>query len=434
MKERATPRWLDVLWLLFLGGLALIPPVAEVHKQLFLLIIGIFQLLENRFVQLAGKPGPSLAVLIKTVLATVLINHTGDPAAINSDYYPIYYLPVMTAAMYFGPVSTLLWTLLASAAYSSYLIQAHQSFTITADSISQLLMRILFFFFVAMTVNRFVMQYRIQVRRYQELSESLTEANRSLKLAQEEARRAERLAALGQMSAGLAHEIRNPLSVIKGSAELLTQKLAAADPLAKELASYIYTDVNRVSALVGRFLDFARPSQLDLAPTDLSVLVERCLKTVSEQGSCARVKVEREFAPALPRVMLDQDLCDQVFTNLFINACEAMGDQGGELKVRIQSVPAEGGVTVEIEDNGPGVPPELKEQIFNPFVTTKKTGVGLGLAIVSKIVDAHGGSVKLMSTPHQGACFRVTFPVGAEAETSAKIQNLTTETRRHEDS
>src|SRR5262249_23325016 len=97
----------------------------------------------------------------------------------------------------------------------------------------------------------------------------------------------------------------------------------------------------------------------------------------------------------------------------------------------IRSIPAEDSVMVEIEDNGPGVPPELKEQIFNPFVTTKKTGVGLGLAIVSKIVDAHGGSVKLISPPHQGACFRVTFPVGTEDEARAKNQNRVADKRRH---
>ncbi|MBZ5509233.1 MAG: GHKL domain-containing protein [Acidobacteriia bacterium] len=420
MKERATPRWLDVLWLIFLGGLALIPPIGELHKQEFLLIIGIFQLLENRFVQLAGKPGPGLAVMIKITLATVLINHTGNVAAINSDYYPIYYLPVMTAAMYFGPLGTLLWTAGASAAYTSYLYQAQQNFTITADSISQLAMRVLFFFFVAMTINRFVMQYRVQVRQYQAISETLSEANRSLKLAQDEARRAERLAALGQLSAGLAHEIRNPLGVIKGSAEILSQKLGNADPMAKELAGYIYTEVNRVSALVSRFLDFARPTQLDLGASDLTRVVERCLKTVAEQGACARVTVLRDFAPELPKVMLDQDLCDQVFTNLLMNACEAMGEQGGNLWVRIHATDekdGEAGVVVEIEDSGPGVPPELKEQIFNPFVTTKKSGVGLGLAIVSKIVDAHGGSVKLVSEAGHGACFRVTFPAGEATQT-----------------
>jgi signal transduction histidine kinase len=423
MTERATPRWLDVLWLIFLGGLALIPPVAELHKQLILLIIGISQLLETRFVRLAGKPGPAMAVLIKIVLATILINHTGDPAAINSGYYPIYYLPVMTAAMYFGPVGTLLWTLAASVAYSSYLYQANLHFTITTSSMSELLMRVLFFFFVAMTVNRFVMQYRAQVREYQLLSETLREANRSLKLAQEEAQRAERLAALGQLSAGLAHEIRNPLGVIKGSAEILVQKLDNANPLAKELAGYIYTEVNRVSALVSRFLDFARPSQLDLGTADLAMVVERCLKTVSDQGACKKVNIHRDFASGLPQVMLDQDLCDQVFTNLFMNACEAMGDQGGDLSVRLHpSVEKAGeGVVVEIEDSGPGVPPELKEQIFNPFVTTRKSGVGLGLAIVSKIVDAHGGSLKLVSEPGHGACFRVEFPVAAPQTSASKL-------------
>jgi signal transduction histidine kinase len=424
MTERATPRWLDLVWLIFLGGLALLPPVGELHKQLILLIIGISQLLENQFVRLAGKPGPGIMVLIKIALATNLINHTGDLAAINSDYYPIYYLPVMTAAMYFGPLGTLLWTLAASAAYSSYLYQAHQHFAITADSISELLMRVLFFFFVAMTVNRFVMQYRTEARRYQALSETLSEANRNLKLAQEEARRAERLAALGQLSAGLAHEIRNPLGVIKGSAEILTQKLDNANPLAKELAGYIYTEVNRVSALVSRFLDFARPSQLDLRATDLSMVVDLCLKTVAEQGACARVKIERDFTPGLPPVMLDQDLCEQVFTNLFMNACEAMGDAGGEVRVRIAATQAEDaqeGVVVAIEDTGPGVPPELKEQIFNPFVTTKKSGVGLGLAIVSKIVDAHGGSLKLISEPGHGACFRVAFPATlSEVQSAAR--------------
>jgi len=411
MKERATPRWLDVLFLLFLGGLALLPP-PELHKDIILLIIGAIQLLENRFIQLSGRPGPSLVVMIKIALATILINHTNDPVAINSAYYPIYYLPVMTAAMYFGPLGTLLWTLTASAAYCSYLYQVGEQFEITGKSLLELALRVLFFFFVAMIVNRFVMQYRMQVRRYQELSESLAEANRSLKQAQEEARRAERLAALGQLSAGLAHEIRNPLGVIKGSAELLSQKLESGDSLVRELSGYIYTEVNRVSALVSRFLDFARPSQLDLNSTDLAQLVERCLKTVFEQRAHPGIEIVRDYAPELPRVMLDQDLCDQVFTNLFNNACDAMGEAGGELKVRVQRAPEKDAVMVEVEDSGPGVPTELKEQIFNPFVTTKKTGVGLGLAIVSKIVDSHGGTVKLISAPHHGACFRVTFPVG----------------------
>jgi two-component system, NtrC family, sensor histidine kinase HydH len=283
---------------------------------------------------------------------------------------------------------------------------------------------VLFLYLVAMTVNRFVMDARLQVKRYQSLSETLAEANRNLQQAQAEARRAERLAALGQLSAGLAHEIRNPLGVIKGSAEILKQKLAAGDELARELSGYIYTEVNRLSALVSRFLDFARPTQLDLRATVLSDLVEKSLKAVADQGATRHVHIIREYSPETPHVEVDEELCEQVFINLVLNACEAMGEEGGDLRINIHREAAENTMkaVVEIEDSGPGVPAEMREQIFNPFVSTKKTGVGLGLAIVSKIVDAHGGKVTLgddspakpssakPSSARHGASFRVIFP------------------------
>jgi signal transduction histidine kinase len=417
MTERATPRWWDVLWLVFLGGLALLPPLRETHKDLILLGIGVFHLLEGQFIRVTGKFGPHLAILIKIGLAAILLSHTESPAPIASSYWPIFLLPVITAATYFGPLGTLLWTTAASAAYTAYLIPALNQFDITSANIGELLLRIVFLFGMSMVVNRFVMDSRQQVRRYQELSETLSAANRDLKQAQAEARHAERLAALGQLSAGLAHEIRNPLGVIKGSAEILNQKLAESDPLPRELAGYIYTEVNRVSALVGRFLDFARPSRLQLRLEDLTTVMENSLKAVSQQGAAASVRVLRDYAPDLPPVRIDHELCEQVFTNLLLNACEAMGEQGGDLHVRIY--PSRGdhpNVVVEIEDTGPGVSPELKEQIFNPFFTTKESGVGLGLAIVSKIVDAHHGSVKLTSEPGQGACFRLTFPAAEREE------------------
>ena len=131
----------------------------------------------------------------------------------------------MTAAEYFSPWATLLWTALASAAYCSYLYPALQEYEITREGYGMLAIRILFFFLAAMVVNRFVVENRRQIKRYQELAETLAETNRRLEQAQEEARRSERLAALGQMSAGLAHEIRNPLGVIKGSAEMLASEV-----------------------------------------------------------------------------------------------------------------------------------------------------------------------------------------------------------------
>ena len=419
--ERSTAPWLDLLWLLFLAGLAILPPINEPHKQVILLLLGVFQLLERAFIQHSLKNwGPALAVIAKLVLATELINHTRDVAPIISSYWPVFFVPVTTAAIYFGPVGTLLWTTLTSAAYCAYLIPALKEFKLEWSGASELMMRVLFLYLVAMTVNRFVMDARFQVRRYQSLSETLAEANRNLQKAQAEARRAERLAALGQLSAGLAHEIRNPLGVIKGSAEILKQKLGAADEMARELSDYIYTEVNRVSALVSRFLDFARPTKLDLRTVNLSQVVERSLKAVADQGADGNVRIIRDYAPSTSRVELDEDLGEQVFTNLILNACEAMGDEGGELKIRTfrESNDDQEFAVAEIEDSGPGVPDGMREQIFNPFVSTKKKGVGLGLAIVSKIVDAHGGRVTLgeSSTPgKQGACFRVTFPAAKAA-------------------
>ena len=146
-------------------------------------------------------------------------------SASTARYYPIYYLPVVTAAIYFGPVGTLLWTALASLAYCSFLIPALQEYELTAEGAWILTTRILFFFIAAVLVNRFAVENRRQVARYQALSETLEETNRQLQRAEADARRSERLAALGQMSAGLAHEIRNPLAVIKGSAEMLSKKL-----------------------------------------------------------------------------------------------------------------------------------------------------------------------------------------------------------------
>src|SRR3989442_15905237 len=135
-----------------------------------------------------------------------------------------------------------------------------------ASGAAELAIRNLFFFVAALVVNRFVTQNRLQALRYQKLAETLAETNRRLEQAQAEARRSERLAALGQLSAGLAHEIRNPLGVIKASAETLSKKLGPADPLTSELAGYLSREVNRLDTIGSRFLDFARPMQLDLRP------------------------------------------------------------------------------------------------------------------------------------------------------------------------
>ncbi|MGA2337121.1 MAG: ATP-binding protein [Terriglobales bacterium] len=443
--SRLDAAWLTI-WLLFLIGLAVLPPQLEWHKQLILLAIGIVQLLETKLISRFPKRGVFYVILLKILLATLLIDHTGE-VGINSSYYPIYYLPVVTAALYCGTWLTLLWTLFASAAYCSYLYPAMQEYELTPEAFGYLALRILFFFLAAMVVNRFAQQSRHQTQLYRDLAERLAESNRRLEHAQAEARRSERLAALGQLSAGLAHEIRNPLGVIKGSAEMLTQKLQASDELARELAGYISTEVNRLSALVTEFLDFARPLHAQPHPADLTALLDRVLQIVAERFAGKQltgtqemrksvmgksVRVERHYASGLPLVPLDESLCEQAFLNLVQNAYEAMQDDphGGTLRVEVRPTTLNDceGVELRLADTGPGVPNELLEEIFNPFVTTKKTGVGLGLSIVSKIVDGHHGSIHVENAPGGGAVFTLFFPLEetADAQATAELRSAWT--------
>lgn len=415
-RERSAPGWIDLLWLAFLGGLALLPPVSEVHKQLIILAIVIVQLFEGWLIGRMPKRGRAYIVGIKILLATLLLDHTGE-MGINSPYYPIFFLPVVSAAIYFGSVATLLWTTIASLAYVSLLIPALQEYELTPAGAGILAIRVLFFYIAAVLVNRFAVENRRQVERLEVLSEKLEETNRQLRRAEADARRAERLAALGQLSAGLAHEIRNPLGVIKGSAEMLAQKVVGSQPLVAELAGYISSEVNRLNALVIRFLDFARPSKLELRPENIVEILDRAFESAAASFPNTKVKIERQYARDLPEIQADRQLCEQVFVNLITNAFQAMENQDafsdGVLRLSAERDVSnqEPGICVTVEDSGPGVPPQLREQIFNPFFTSKKDGVGLGLSIVAKIVDDHRGTIRLDSNTTRGARFRVFFPM-----------------------
>jgi signal transduction histidine kinase len=412
-NDRRRFDWLDLACVLFLVGLALLPPIREIHKQLTLLAIAIVQLLEGNIITRFPVTGRFYSVLLKLLLGTLLIGHTGE-LGINSSYYPIYYLPIITAAVYYGTWATLAWTFLASALYCSFLYPAIQEYELTLAGTTELAIRILFFFLAALIVNRFAVENRSQTRRYRMVAEELAVTNRQLQQAQAEARRSERLAALGQMSAGLAHEIRNPLGVIKGSAEMLSQKLDASNPLALELAGYISTEVNRLSLLVTRFLDFARPLHAETSVQNVLKVLDRSLEVVAFRWKGAPITVERGYANPLPDVAIDENLLEQAFVNLIQNAYEAMGTTGGGA-LRIEAAPSASnghrGVEIRLHDTGPGIPAELREQVFNPFVTTKDTGVGLGLSIVSKIIDGHHGSIRLDARSDKGAHFVIFLPV-----------------------
>jgi two-component system, NtrC family, sensor histidine kinase HydH len=412
-RYRTSITLIDVVWLIVLAVLAALPPVYEIHKQMILVVIALFQIFENRILRGFSPPRrDAVSVVVKTALASLLVWHTRvNGLSINSDYYSIYYLPIISAASLYGGLATMLWTLLSCALYWSFLIPALQHYRFTAETGAELTIRSMFFFLVAVVVNRFVTESRGHALRYQKTAETLSETNRQLEQAQADALRAEKLAALGQLSAGLAHEIRNPLSVIRGSAEILNEKLRPAEPLTAELAGYISSEVERLNNLVRRFLDFARPLEIKTEVQPITPIIDRAIKAVQEERPDANVQVERHDAPALPALPLDAELVEHVFINLFANAYDAM-PQGGSLYITTRPAQADGrrGIEIEIEDTGPGIPLELRENIFNPLFTTKKTGLGLGLSMVSKIVDDHHGRTRLVSEPGQGARFRLFFP------------------------
>jgi len=410
-RHKSTFTWLDAVWLIFVLALVFLPPIREYHKQLILFLIGASQVFEGRILTAFPTRGRYYSVLVKIALASLLIDHTGADAAINSTYWPIYFLPVVTAAIYFGPPGTLLWTGAASAAYCLYLIPASWEFDIDVQGYYALATRILFFFLAGMLVNRFAVENRERAIAQKALSDALEETNLQLRRAEAEARRSERLAALGQLSAGLAHEIRNPLGVIKGSAEMLAHKLHDTQPLNAELAGYISSEVNRLNALVARFLDFARPLRLELHSVQITELLDRAAESVRVQMPDAAVTVERHYEAGLPSVMADDRFCESIFSNLITNAYQAMEGRGVlRLSAERESSDKNPGIIATVEDSGPGVAPEMQEQIFNPFITSKKDGVGLGLSIVAKIVDEHRGWIRLDTDSTKGARFRVFLP------------------------
>jgi signal transduction histidine kinase len=216
------------------------------------------------------------------------------------------------------------------------------------------------------------------------------------------------LAALGQLSAGLAHELRNPLGTMKASAEMLAKNVGPGNEVAREMADFISTEVDRTNSLVTRFLDFARPMALRLEPTDVTQVIDRAIQQIERQQPPFDVSIYKNYSPEVPAFLLDGELMERVIYNLLLNAAQASPPQG---TITVKTRQMDGTVEIAVIDLGSGIDTKHIDNIFNPFVTTKRGGVGLGLAIVSKIVDEHGGRVGVESEPGHGSVFRVYLPM-----------------------
>ncbi|MEO8257412.1 MAG: ATP-binding protein [Acidobacteriota bacterium] len=235
---------------------------------------------------------------------------------------------------------------------------------------------------------------------------------------EERERLRDRLASLGEMAAGIAHELKNPLAGIEVMAGLLRRQVPDSKD-AQSLLADIMSEAKLANAIVVEMLEFVRPIRLQMEHTDLADVLRQAIILAETKTRRGDIAVTLDLAPDLPMIEGDSHQLCQVFTNLLTNAFEALNGRGAvsitaavtyaeDEATQTAAAPA---VVVDVVDNGPGVPAELTDRIFNPFFTTKTTGTGLGLAIVSKIVDAHDGRIDVSSSAATGTRFRITVPM-----------------------
>lgn len=245
------------------------------------------------------------------------------------------------------------------------------------------------------------------VKRGESISEKRAQERLELK---EQLSRAERLSALGEMAAGISHEIRNPLGIIRSSAELLRKKMAVLDP-GNTIPSVIVEETNRLNEIITGFISYAKPKKPSLLPCRVEDIIEKNIKFLETQMQEQGYQVNRHYENHLPEIMADSAMMYQAFLNILINAMQAM-PQGGNILVGVGVDDAF--VKIIFEDEGEGINERLLGKIWEPFFTTKDTGSGLGLGIVKNIVEAHGGKIQIEPRDPKGTRVSVSLPLTRE--------------------
>jgi signal transduction histidine kinase len=243
--------------------------------------------------------------------------------------------------------------------------------------------------------------------RYVETAQQLQKAYNDLKETTNQLLLADKLSALGQLSAVLAHEIRNPLASIKGAVEALEAEIPW-EHRKRTFLEAIRAEADRLSKLVNEFLQFARPPRLEVLPITPNAVVRSVVALVAKQAASSGIDIRTRFAQELPPIMLDGEQMKQALLNLVINAIQAMPD-GGQLELATER--AGSTFRISVLDSGPGVPAKIRDRLFDPFVTTKNGGTGLGLAIAQRLVKQHNGTIRATDRQGGGAAFEIEIPL-----------------------
>lgn len=241
---------------------------------------------------------------------------------------------------------------------------------------------------------------------------------REIRDLQEKVHRSERLASLGRLAAGVAHEIRNPLSSIKGFAQYFVKRFSGHDE-EQGYASVMVKEVDRLNRVITDLLEFSGSKEPRRERQSLVTIVDQALKLLAPDLEIRKVEVVREYEPDLPAIPVDRDRISQVFINLLLNALESM-EAGGEIRVGLRRCGPPPAVEASVADTGTGIPEGELEKVFEPFFSGKKKGTGLGLAIVHQIIESHRGDIRVERRPGKGTVFRIRLPLNGNGNGSSR--------------
>jgi signal transduction histidine kinase len=347
-----------------------------------------------------------LAIVLGAV-AIVTVAHLTTPRSyffLHSAFQHLYYLPIILGAVFFGWAGGILTAACTAMCYAPHI---HHWQETNPDYVLNQYAELGSFFMVGLATGLLADRERRRTRQLEQKSTELERANKDLEESFQRAKRADRLAAVGQLAAGLAHEIRHPLASIEGAVNVLANPDSPGE-LQTEFRGIIKKECRRLGGLLTELLDFARPREPRFRRLDVAASVEDAVRLARSSLATSNVRIETSLTGNLPAVECDEEQIKQVLLNLLMNAVQAMPD-GGRVDV---SASQEGGhVALIVADDGPGIPEEMRARIFDPFFTTREAGTGLGLAVVQQIVTQHGGQIDVEQNGAQGARFVVRIPI-----------------------
>jgi two-component system sensor histidine kinase HydH len=349
-----------------------------------------------------------MAVIAAFVAAITILHFSTDTKHmyLHQIYQRSYYIPIVLAGYWFEILGGLVT---AAALTGLYIVHIWRDWSHYPDYSFQQYAEIAMYFVIAALVGYLSQVQRKTQERLEKAGTELKAAYQKLNETFDQLRHSDRLASLGRLSAGIAHEIRNPLGSIQGAVEILGHDLKATDPK-MEFARIAKQEISRLEKLTGEILQFSKPAPPKRLVANLKEIVDEACRLCTEPAHGQSVEIVNQSRDPEVTIFVDPEQVKQVLINLLINAIQAQPDGG---RITIQSHNDEGNSILCVQDEGGGIGKEQLDTVFDPFFTTKRKGTGLGLSISYQLVVNNGGHIWVTSDPGKGACFCVSFPIHA---------------------